>query len=135
MANFISDEEMAKLEASQKTPDFISDEEMAKIESGKPWYDISAEGLGKSALEALPVAGSLAGGALGSLVAPVAGTIGGAGLGAAAGKALEQAGKKAFFDEGPETRAQQYTELAQEGLAGAAGEAGGPCLRGRRSGG
>jgi len=91
----------------------------------KPWYDISAEGLGKSALEALPVAGSLAGGALGSLVAPVAGTIGGAGLGAAAGKALEQAGKKAFFDEGPETRAQQYTELAQEGLAGAAGEAGG----------
>jgi hypothetical protein len=128
MPNFISDEEMAKLEASQKTPDFISDEEMANLEKEKPWYDISAEGLGRSALEALPVAGSLVGGALGSLVAPVAGTIGGAGLGAAAGKALEQAGKKAFFDEGPQTREAQYKGIIGEGLAGAGAEMTGPLI-------
>ncbi len=125
MANFISDEEMRALEANQKSPDFISDEDMTKLESGKPWYDVSVEGLGRSAIESLPLAGAAVGGVVGSFVTPVAGTIAGSGIGAMAGKSLEQAGKKLFFDEGPQTRAQQYTELAQEGLAGASGEAGG----------
>ena len=125
MADFISDEEMAKLEASQKTPDFISDEEMANLEKGKSWYDISAQGLGKSALEALPIAGSIAGGLVGSAIAPIAGSVTGAGIGAAAGKSLEQAGKSLFFNEGPQTRGEQYQSLVQSGLEGAASEGGG----------
>jgi hypothetical protein len=128
MPNFISDEEMAKLEASQKTPDFISDEEMTKIESGKPWYDISAEGLGRTALEALPIAGSIAGGLVGTAIAPIAGSIPGAGIGAAAGKSLEQTGKSLFFNEGPQTREAQYKGIIGEGLAGAAGEGAGQII-------
>lgn len=98
--------------------------EKAPWDSGPKKEMSFGEGLGRSALEALPIAGSLAGGALGSMAGPF-GIVGGAGLGAAAGKALEQGGKSLFFDEGPKSREQQYTELGQEGLSGLTAEMGG----------
>lgn len=85
------------------------------------------EGLARSSINALPVAGALAGGVAGTVLGPL-GMAGGAGLGAAAGKSLEQGLNKLFFNEGAESRAQQYKDIAMEGLAGAAGEGGGQAL-------
>lgn len=123
MKDFLTDEEMNELE--NQSPDFISDEEMNALESQQSPQKTG--GFLKGALEALPTAGALTGGVLGTALGPV-GTVGGAGLGAAAGKALEQAGKSLFFDEGPKTRPEQYKELGMEALAGAAGEGGGQAL-------
>lgn len=99
-------------------------EEVPLNEESKPWYDISAKGLGKSALESLPLAGSIAGGAVGSLIGPW-GTVGGAGLGAAAGKSLEEVGKSLFTDEKAPTREEFYKGLGQEATSGAMSEVGG----------
>jgi hypothetical protein len=108
------DEELELLE--------LEEQEYQESLKNKPQEKMSfGEGLGRSALEALPIAGGLFGGAVGLAAGPV-GAVGGAGLGAAGGKALQQAGEKLFFDEGPKTRGQQYKELGMEGLAGAAGE-------------
>ena len=127
MADFISDEDMKKLEASQSSPDFISDEEMSKLE--KKWYDVSPETLGKSALEALPIAGSIAGGIVGAGaglgVGSIPGAVGGSALGAAAGKSLEQAGKALFFNEYPASREEQIKEIGKEAALGGLSEVGG----------
>lgn len=141
MADFLTDEEMAALEKQQapKSPDFLSDDEMAAMEArfgvGGPsamttpveQMKITPEGLGRGALEALPTVGMMAGGFLGSSVGPL-GAVGGASLGSMGGKALEQAGKEFFFDEGPKTRAEQYKELVNAQISGAMGEVGGQAL-------
>ena len=85
---------------------------------------ITGEGLLKGSLQALPLAGSLAGGVLGTGLGPL-GTIGGAGLGAALGRSAEQAISELFFNEGPDTYGQLASELAQEGAYGALGETAG----------
>lgn len=121
--DFISDEEMVQLEQNKKN--FISDDEMKSLEGG---YKIpSLRGLRQASLEALPTAGMLAGGVLGSGFGPV-GAAGGAGLGAMAGKSLEQGLKGLFYDQKPESRAEQYKQLGMEGLSGVASEAGGQLI-------
>lgn len=79
------------------------------------------EGLGRSALEALPVAGGIAGGLVGAPLGLV-GIAGGSGLGAAAGKSLEQMGKSVFFDEQPASTGQMLKEVGTEGALGLLGE-------------
>ena len=94
------------------------------------------EGLGREALKALPIAGSMIGGAIGGgagLASPIIGgaalgAAGGSGLGAMAGKSLQQAGEKFFFDEGPKSRPEQYGELVSEGASGVVGEMGGQAI-------
>jgi len=99
-------------------------------ETGKlPFF----EGLAKSSIESLPIVGSMVGGALGGaagLITPVPGgaaigAIGGSGLGAMAGKSLEQGLKGVIYGEAPESRSEQYKQLALEGAAGSIGELGG----------
>ena len=114
---------------AEKAPWEMDEMEVAPWETEAPssMFDVSLEGLGRGALEALPVAGSLAGGFFGTSLGP-AGTIGGAALGATGGKALEQAGKEFFFGEGPETRGEQFKQLGMEAVAGGMGEIGGQAV-------
>ena len=84
MTDFISDEEMAKLEGVDSG--FISDEDMARMEAtteqpGPGLYERGVEAVADS----LPAVGTIAGGLIGSGVAPVAGTVGGGALGYAGG--------------------------------------------------
>lgn len=118
MKEFLSDEEMAKLE----NPDFISDEEMNSMES-KGFQMPAARQVGKTLTEALPLAGGAVGGVVGAFGGPL-GSVAGAGLGAAAGKSLENIIEGQFFDE-PKTTRQLFVEPAVEGLQGAAGEGAG----------
>jgi hypothetical protein len=91
------------------------------------------EGLLRGALQALPAAGSIAGGFLGSPIGPL-GIAGGAALGAAGGKALENFGEGLLGDE--KTQKQIYMDPVKEGMtdlafagAGGALKAGGGLLR------
>ncbi len=87
MADFISDEEMKKLEGQG---DVISDEQMAAMEAqptGKSW--------GETALDALPAAGTVAGGLVGSTAGPV-GAIAGGGAGNVLGNDLRDVAKDYF---------------------------------------
>ena len=116
--DFISDEEMKALEESGEAVDFISDEQMEELEG--PGL-VSARGLGKAALEALPIAGGAFGGALG-LASPIpGGAMTGAAVGAAAGKALENIGERFLLDE-EKSREGVYLEPVAEGASAAAGE-------------
>lgn len=65
-------------------------EELASIQEKPSAFSLSGRGLLKGAVEALPMAGGLAGGAIGTVGMPGAGTIAGAGLGAAAGESLRR---------------------------------------------
>lgn len=86
---------------------------------------ISMKGLARGTLQALPLAGSIAGGALGLIGGPLT-AVGGAGLGAAGGKALQTIGESLMGDE--KTREEVYLDPVKEGLIGASGEAGGQAL-------
>lgn len=137
MADFISDADMMKLEkqGKVKTPqvdtNFISDEEMMRLEKGveKPKESLlTKSGLIKGALEALPMAGGMFGGALG-LASPVpGGAVTGAGLGAAGGEALKQIGEKYLLDEEAKPLAERAKDITQQGLIGASGEMGGQII-------
>lgn len=100
--------------------------EAAQKDGYKPIETSMAKRLAKGFTEALPVAGGLIGGTVGTALGP-AGTIGGAGLGAAGGKALENIIEKYGFDE-DKSRKQIYQEPIVEGLAGASGEMAGPIV-------
>lgn len=113
MSNFISDEEMEKLESSQpKQKSFISDEEMLKLDSSDEEYDWSnaPRDIGKATVDSLPMIGAVAGGAIGTasgglLSLPLGGlgTIPGSAIGAGAGAGLGQSAKdilnRQFFGE------------------------------------
>lgn len=114
MKEFLTDEEMAKLE----NPDFISDEDMARMESGSKMP--SGRDWAKTMTEALPLAGGAVGGVIGLAGGPL-GAVGGAGLGAAAGKSLENIIEQTFLNEPKSTR-QLFQEPVMSGLEGAAGE-------------
>jgi len=86
----------------------------------------SAKNIGKASIEALPFAGSLAGGVIGTAAGPV-GTVGGAGLGAAAGKSLQTMLEKYLLDQ-EKNRSQIYLDPITEGAMGATGEMGGALL-------
>jgi hypothetical protein len=115
MADFISDEEMEKLER-EETPDFISDEEMESMDDDQPF--LSAQGLKKAAIESLPIAGGLAG---------TLGGIPGVMAGAAAGKALENIAERYLLDE-EKSRPEIYAGPAGEALAAATGEMAAPLV-------
>lgn len=83
----------------------VQDDPVAQqiVDGPKPWEKFNPEskkqnGLVRGAINALPAAGSIAGGFLGSALGPV-GTLGGGALGAAGGKALENFIEEKFYDE------------------------------------
>jgi hypothetical protein len=82
---------------------------------------LSKDGLIKGSLDALPMAGAIAGGAAGLASPMPGGAIAGAGLGSAAGESLSQIGKKYLLNEEPAG----VGEIAKQGALGAAGEMGG----------
>ncbi len=107
----LSDEELEHiasggLRQETKAPiddmELMSDDDLEKIASGslrkekpvgqptqdqKHWYDVSAKGLARGTIDALPIVGSVGGGMMGTSLGP-AGTVGGAALGYAGGKEL-----------------------------------------------
>lgn len=82
----------------------------------------TGNGLLKGTLEALPLAGGVFGGALGTSLAGPFGTITGGTLGASLGKSLENLGEQYLLDE-PKTTEQIYQELIAEAAGSLAGEA------------
>jgi hypothetical protein len=90
----------------------------------------------KGALNALPAAGSIAGGLVGAgggtLVEPgggtVAGGVAGAGLGSIAGQNLKTLGEQYLLGEKAPTREEYYSGLAGAGLEGASNQIGGEIL-------
>lgn len=128
MAKFISDAEMEALESKQpKKANFISDEEMSKLEQlEQPQEEssgITGRGLLKGTLEALPMAGGLAGGFFGTAAGPV-GTVGGAAAGGYLGKAVQNLGEKYLLGE-DKTREDIYVGPVKEAALAAAGEGAG----------
>lgn len=97
----------------------------AYAESEDPKEESWGKGLLRSSLEALPAAGGLIGGVVGTPVAPPFGTVGGAGLGYGAGRALENIGKTYLLGEGPKTTEQALTEPFYAIPEGASAEMGG----------
>lgn len=119
-----SDDELDKLLSEGH-----AEEPTAKPEESRPWYDVTTEGLKKGFVEKLPVAGAMAGGAVGMLGGPAT-ALGGTILGAGLGKSAEQIANRYLYDEFP-SRSELYTapinEMAGaaigEGVVPAAGEA------------
>lgn len=95
--------------------DFDPDAYLASKEE-KPM--VTGEGLLRGTLKALPIAGSLAGGAMGTVLGP-AGTLGGGMLGAAGGKILQNAGETLLGDE--KTERELYLDPVKEAAYEAAG--------------
>ena len=71
----------------------------AAPEEERSWYDISGRGLLKSSIEALPIAGMVAGGALGTAIEPGGGTVLGAGAGGGVGGYLKGLAHKYIYGE------------------------------------
>lgn len=88
---------------------------------------VTGKGLLKGALESLPMAGSMVGGALGFASPLPGGTIVGAGLGGGAGKALQNIGEKYLLGE-DKTREQIYADPALATLEGTTAEMGGQLI-------
>lgn len=118
----LSDADLMALKNKQY--DKLSNDALSAIskKKEKAWYDVSKEGLAKSAVEALPVAGGIAGGVVGSALGPF-GTLGGAGLGTAAGKNLENIIKAYGMGESipSEKHLKDVLLAVPEGVAGEAG--------------
>ena len=130
MAQFDPDAYLAKKSAPKTfDPDayLASKENGQTIQEERPWYDVSAKGLLKGAIESLPAAGGLAGGALGFLSPFPGGTIVGGGVGAMAGESARRGLNKMIFDE-EVSRPEFYKGLGESGVAGMAGEAVGPAI-------
>lgn len=81
----------------------------------------------QGALDSLPTAGLLAGGAVGGLSAGPVGGVAGAGLGSAGGAALKNLGEQYILGK-DKTREDIYGEPLKEGLLGAGAEAGGQVI-------
>lgn len=119
---------------SQKQPaDLVSQMDaslqQAPAKGDVPWYQIenqTARNITKGALEALPMAGMLAGGTLAAPGGPVTAVAGGA-AGAAGGKALENIGEKYLLGEN-KSRKDIYAGPAVEGASAATAEMGGQAL-------
>jgi predicted transcriptional regulator len=80
-------------------------------------------------LDALPFAGTLFGGALGTAGAPGVGTVVGAGLGAATGEAVANSIRSGLdLESAPQTSREVWEEPAKEGVVGLTAEAGGQVL-------
>ena len=99
-----------ELSPQSKWSDLPPDQELKP----KSAFSISKRGLLKGVAEALPVAGSLAGGAVGFLSPIPGGTIAGGALGAAGGKALENIIEGQLLNE-PKSTAELVIEPLKEG--------------------
>lgn len=111
--------------------DFNPDEYLSQKQGGEQRRD---EILGipvttiEGTLRAIPAAGAIGGGLVGSSLGPV-GALGGAGVGAAGGEALANIIRTALdMDTKPQTSADVYTRPLKEGLIGAAGEGAGQVI-------
>lgn len=111
-----------KKEIPEGRPTSLSDVEWMK--GGAP----SSKGLLRGAVKALPIAGGMAGGAIG-LASPIPGgaAIGG-GLGAAGGEALKQAIEQQAGLEEAQPTGQNIAEIGKAGITGLASEMGGQVL-------
>lgn len=107
-----------------QTQEFNPDAYLASTEMG------TGEKWARGALKALPAAGSMVGGVVGSALGP-AGTFGGGLLGAGAGRALQNVGEGLLGDQ--QTREQIYTEPIKDIALEAAG-AGAAGLLGKAAG-
>lgn len=87
---------------------------------------VSGRGLLKGTIEALPAAGAIAGGAIGTVLGP-AGILGGGALGAGIGKGLENLAERYLLGE-EKTREQTYMDPVREMATDAAFGAGGMLL-------
>lgn len=104
----------------------------------KPWYDVSIEGMGRSAIDAIPVVtgigGGIAGAGAGTLATPGIGTavggVGGAGLGYAFGKEMADDLKTKFFGDKPKEGApiEALKRMGKNVADGAAMEMGGQAI-------
>lgn len=101
-------------------------EELAPPDQEKPWYDVSAKGLMKGAVRALPMAGGVAGGVAGAFAGGLPAT-GGAALGAAGGKALENYIEANFMGQ-PKTRDEIWVDPLKEGALSGVAEGTGQVL-------
>lgn len=119
MGKFYSDDEVKKLESEGKVKkNFISDEEMAAIEADKPKM-----GFIESQVEALPIYGAAAGGVVGLPAGPL-GSVAGAGLGAGFGQSLRDIIKRNVYGE-KKGLAETFIDPAKAVAEGAASEMGG----------
>jgi len=119
VGKFYSDDEVKKLESEGKVKkNFISDEEMAAIEADKPKM-----GFIESQVEALPIYGAAAGGVLGLPAGPV-GSVAGAGLGAGLGQSLRDIIKRQAYGE-KKGLAETFIDPTKAIAEGAASEMGG----------
>lgn len=92
----------------------------------KPKKSFTGEGLIRGTLQALPAAGAIGGGLLGTALGPI-GIAGGAALGSAAGKALENVGESLLGDE--KTRQDIYLDPVKEGMTDLAFAGGGAAIK------
>ena len=144
----MSDDELLKLAQGEtdSTPNYdfskMSDDELRALafkdlaEPKQQPPESFGKGLLRGTLKALPMAGSLIGGAIGGtagLASPIPGgaalgAVGGSGLGAVAGTSLQQAGESLLFNEKPASREEQLKELGSQGLSGLTAEMGGQSI-------
>lgn len=127
MGKFYSDDEVKKLESEGKVKkNFISDEEMAAIEADKPKM-----GFIESQVEALPIYGAAIGGVAGLPAAPATfglSSVAGSALGAGGGQSLRDIIKRNFYSEKPKTTADVFMSPLKAMAEGATSEMGGQIL-------
>lgn len=101
--------------------------ELSALDKTIPLIGGTGRGYLKGALNTLPTAGMLGGGAVGAAAGPI-GAVGGAGLGSVAGEALKRVGEKYLLNENPKSREEYYSGLGKAGLEGATSEMGGQSI-------
>lgn len=121
----------APVAAAQTKPAFDPNKPFKQVNDDSSLMDApllggTPRGFIQGGLNALPTAGMLAGGAIGTAGGPV-GAVGGAGLGAMGGKALKSLGERYLLDK-PESRSDYYSGLAGAGMEGMSNEMGGRAL-------
>lgn len=132
MPRFLSDSEMDEVEAisGQGGAGFVSDDDMAKMEAPEEQPAFTAKGLARGAIDAIPYVGAVGGGVLGTGLSPGVGTVGGAGLGYAAGAELSDFLKNRLLgDEAASVEpVDQLKRVAGNVATGATAEMGGQLL-------
>lgn len=132
-----------ELKAAQNAALFAppSVDELKTAQASSKWYDVSPKGILQGAVNALPIAGGVAGGVLGTAGGPL-GSVAGAGLGGAGGEALKQAIQPLLengYNTNPQAQltpeslqatAQNLGNVAKAGAEQATGQAGGAVTEG-----
>lgn len=130
------DADLAELNSLANDPDFAELNAVAQTGGAQAQgtsqeaqqVDFPGSGLVRGTLQALPAAGALVGGFVGTGATPGLGTVVGAGVGAVAGQSLRDTLETVIFGEAPQSRQQFYGDLAMKGVEEAAGAATGEIL-------